>query len=173
VDWSLLVSPCDLHARLLANALIRFSRAVIWALLEWQRENRQLRNGRDDPVMELFLLHLRDASDETEVVIAAPGSVAFLPPAAYVAMLHAVRVRIEGPVGLCHASFELCAHKAIVRGIVEDAMRFCGKPLARHDHVQMLGEQSLCALEQVGIQRELQDRACFGVACKLAIVNLV
>src|SRR5208283_208664 len=151
MDRALLVAALDLDACLFPYSFIRFSDAVLGPLLEGERHCRKPGNGSDAPFAQLLLLDLTNPRDEAEMIVAASGAVALLPPAAHLALLHPVGVGFQGARCLCHATLELRAHETVVRAIIQDEVGFCWESVAGHNHMHVLRQHSLGAAKQVGV----------------------
>ena len=109
------------------------------------------------------------------MVVVAASLVAVTPPPADLAVLDRLRVVRGGDRFrmLEHSSLEPRTYEAEVRGVVLDAKALDLARGIRRDDVEVLRQHILSAVKQVGVERELQDRAPARVLRKLRIDDLV
>ena len=107
------------------------------------------------------------------MVIGAPPPVAFLPPAANLAVRHGVRIRGRGTGSAIDGRLKLALHQAVVGEKIVDAESEGFEAVARHDDVHVLRQEALDIGDHVRVKAQLQDGAGPGLAGKLGIQHLI
>src|SRR5258707_12538482 len=147
MDRSLRGSRLHLDAGLFADALDTFSRAVKGLFFQGERQHREAGHSWRIPAFQLNSLLLSDSCHQGKMIVGAALCVTFAEPAAYVAMLAGLRIRVLA-AAVAANFFEPCFYIAIVGGIFCEAIGFWVETLAWRNYVHEFRRFSLDLCQQ-------------------------